>query len=171
MLVVVGVSWDLNWFLQLLLSVIVVVVGVHIFVKTTASASSPRLILSAPSAPRPPPRSARAARPSAIGILPTFLQSSIAILINHMLRGGFAEEIHWFCLFEEIWSGMGRNFEGDHHHRQHHLAAADSLCAVCATPASKRCSRCKAVRYWYSPYLSSIFNCHPYQSYASWWFC
>ncbi|KHN19658.1 Ubiquitin carboxyl-terminal hydrolase 19 [Glycine soja] len=27
------------------------------------------------------------------------------------------------------------------------LAAADPLCAVCATPAPKKCSRCKAVRY------------------------
>lgn len=37
MLVAVGASWDLNWFLQLLLSVIVVAVGVHYFVKATAS--------------------------------------------------------------------------------------------------------------------------------------
>ncbi|TKY58063.1 Ubiquitin carboxyl-terminal hydrolase 19 [Spatholobus suberectus] len=97
MLVAVGVSWDLNWFLQLLLSVIVVAVGLHFFVKSTASR-----------------------------------------------------------YFE-----VDANFEGDHHHHHHHhhhaladampgvLAAdaGDSLCAVCATRASKKCSRCKAVRY------------------------
>ncbi|KAL5127351.1 Ubiquitin carboxyl-terminal hydrolase 19 [Glycine soja] len=89
MLVAVGASWDLNWFLQLLLSVIVVAIGVHYFVKVTAS--------------------------------------------------------KYFL--------VDANFEGDHHHAlatdamPGALAAADPLCAVCATPAPKKCSRCKAVRY------------------------
>ncbi|KAG2390143.1 hypothetical protein LR48_Vigan07g247400 [Vigna angularis] len=89
MLVVVGVSWDLNWFLQLLLSVIVVAVGVHFFVKSTASK-----------------------------------------------------------YFE-----VDANFEGDQHHALADAmpgvlsSADDSLCAVCATPSSKKCSRCKAVLY------------------------
>ncbi|CAJ1972378.1 unnamed protein product, partial [Sphenostylis stenocarpa] len=44
------------------------------------------------------------------------------------------------------------NFEGDHHALADAMpgvlsAAADSLCAVCATHASKKCSRCKAVMY------------------------
>ncbi|KAK8473020.1 hypothetical protein PHAVU_001G043700 [Phaseolus vulgaris] len=92
MLVVVGVSWDLNWFLQLLLSVIVVAVGVHFFVKSTASK-----------------------------------------------------------YFE-----VDANFEGDHHQALADampgvLSSADDslcpVCAVCATPSSKKCSRCKAVLY------------------------
>lgn len=89
MLVVVGVSWDLNWFLQLFLSVIVVALSVHIFVKSTASK-----------------------------------------------------------YFE-----VAANFEGDHHVADAmpaalSAAADDNLCAVCASHASKKCSRCKAVRYW-----------------------
>ncbi|KAK7383417.1 hypothetical protein VNO78_29096 [Psophocarpus tetragonolobus] len=91
MLVVVGVSWDLNWFLQLLLSFIVAAVGVHFFVKFTAS--------------------------------------------------------KYFM--------VDANFEGDHHALAESMptaaaaaaAADDPVCAVCATPASKKCSRCKAVRY------------------------
>ena len=80
MLVAVGASWDLNWFLQLLLSVIVVAIGVHYFVKVTAS--------------------------------------------------------KYFL--------VDANFEGDHHHAlatdamPGALAAADPLCAVCATPAPKK---------------------------------
>jgi len=94
MLVVVGVSWDLNWFLQLFLSVIVVAIGVHFFVKSTASK-----------------------------------------------------------YFE-----VDANFEGDQHHALDAMpgvlsSADDSLCAVCATPSSKKCSRCKAVLYWYGSFL------------------
>ncbi|RDX84001.1 Ubiquitin carboxyl-terminal hydrolase 19, partial [Mucuna pruriens] len=96
MLVVVGVSWDLNWFLQLLLSVIVVAVGVHIFVKRTASK-----------------------------------------------------------YFE-----VDANFEGDHHALADAMpgalaAAGDPLCAVCARRTTKKCSRCKAVLYWYATFLQS----------------
>ncbi|KAK7352614.1 hypothetical protein VNO80_18038 [Phaseolus coccineus] len=45
-------------------------------------------------------------------------------------------------------------FEGEQHQQQHHrhdampgLPMDDSLCAVCRNPGSKKCSRCKSVRY------------------------
>ncbi|KAJ1430155.1 Zinc finger, MYND-type [Sesbania bispinosa] len=87
MLVVAGVSWDLNWFLQLIISFLVLVVGLHTLVKNTASR-----------------------------------------------------------YFE-----VDANFEGDQHPPSAPmpgaLAADDPICAVCATHATKKCSRCKAVRY------------------------
>ncbi|ESW08912.1 hypothetical protein PHAVU_009G084800 [Phaseolus vulgaris] len=45
-------------------------------------------------------------------------------------------------------------FEGEHHQQHHHrhdampgLPMDDSVCAVCRNPGSKKCSRCKSVRY------------------------
>ncbi|XP_061368081.1 ubiquitin carboxyl-terminal hydrolase 18-like [Gastrolobium bilobum] len=87
MLVVAGISWDLNWFLQLIFSILVVAVGLHTLVKNTASK-----------------------------------------------------------YFE-----VDANFEGENHPHTAPmvgvLAADDPICAVCATHATKKCSRCKAVRY------------------------
>ncbi|XP_057426736.1 ubiquitin carboxyl-terminal hydrolase 18-like isoform X2 [Lotus japonicus] len=81
MLVVASVSWDLNWFLQLILYALVICVGLHVLVKNTAS----------------------------------------------------------------------KYFEGEHHSPSASmpgvLAADNAVCTVCSAHATRRCSRCKAVRY------------------------
>lgn len=90
MLGIGAVSWDLNWFLQLIFSVLFIAIGLHTLVKNTASR-----------------------------------------------------------YFE-----VDANFEGDHPPPTSAsmpgvLNVDDPVCAVCASHATKKCSRCKAVRYWY----------------------
>ncbi|CAL0321865.1 unnamed protein product [Lupinus luteus] len=88
MLIGVGVSWDLNWFLKLILSVLVVIIGLHTLVRKTS--------------------------------LKYF-------------------EVH-------------ANFEGDNSVNSTPMPGViatveDAFCAVCRKKGSKKCSRCKAVRY------------------------
>ena len=41
------------------------------------------------------------------------------------------------------------NFDRDHTMPSIPMDSDLSPCAVCSNPASKKCSRCKSVRYWY----------------------
>lgn len=87
-MLVSGVSWDLNWFLQLIFSAFVVAVGLHTLVKKTASK-----------------------------------------------------------YFE-----VDANFEGEQPAHRIPMPGAlmdDPVCVVCGNFGTKKCSRCKAVRYWY----------------------
>ncbi|KAE9600677.1 putative ubiquitinyl hydrolase 1 [Lupinus albus] len=88
MLVGAGVTWDLNWFLKLIISVLVVIIGLHTLVRKTA--------------------------------LKYF-------------------EVH-------------ANFEGDNSVNSTSMPGVlatveDAFCAVCGKKGSKKCSRCKSVRY------------------------
>ncbi|KAK4274514.1 hypothetical protein QN277_017722 [Acacia crassicarpa] len=82
-MLVSGVSWDLNWFLQLIFSAFIVAVGLHTLVKKTASR-----------------------------------------------------------YFE-----VDANFEGERTTDRIPMPEDDSACVVCGNKGSKKCSRCKAVRY------------------------
>ncbi|KAI9118558.1 hypothetical protein K1719_010890 [Acacia pycnantha] len=107
-MLVSGVSWDLNWCLQLIFSAFVVAVGLHTLVKKTASK-----------------------------------------------------------YFE-----VDANFEGERLTDRIPMPDTlrdDSTCVVCGNTGSKRCSRCKAVRYcslacqhshWKSGHMSKCKNVH-----------
>lgn len=100
MLVIGGVSWDLNRFLQFIFTALVIAIGLHTLVKNTASK-----------------------------------------------------------YFE-----VDANFEGDHHPSSPTspmpgvLNSDEPVCAVCASHATKKCSRCKGVRYCSTECQQSHWN-------------